>query len=239
MRAVVAIPLAWATLLLCGCAARPPVVPERRIEMRELAADLQPVENDYRLLVREQTLGRFGCGLAIGKLAAGGQAGTMTLVQPAPAEEARWANAVCGLSPLRDLQFLSPVSLRPREPDAEALCAAADALGASLLLLYAPNRYGPNSAQVLGVLYETDTRRPIAALHASASFLDEQGVEVAPDKERGDRREVDAQYQASRAFEHHLLRCLDELIRSDSPAPTTEPHRWATPPAQRWWLPRD
>ena len=68
--------------------------------------------------------------------------------------------------------------------------------------------------------------------------LDEEGEEVSVDQETGDRRENDAYYQASRAYEQHLISCLGELIRLDSATPSTQPHRWETPPSQRWWVPR-
>jgi len=226
--------VAFATL---GCAPQPGTY-ERRIQMRELAADVAPVDNGYHTLVQEKTEGRFACSLAIAKLAPGDEAGAINLVELTPAEEAYWTNAVCGVSEVRDLQFLSPISVRPDEPRTETLLGAAAAREASLLLLYAPNRYGPNSAQVLGVLYDVRTGQPIASLHASASFADEEGKEVAPDQMLGDHRETDACYQASRAYEQYLLGCLGELIHNDSPPPATQPHRWKTPPEQRWWLPR-
>jgi hypothetical protein len=238
MRAAVAIGLlcVFVASAMLGCAAQPPGVCERRIHMQELAVDVPPVDNGYRLLAQERTHGRFACSLAIAKLAPGEEVGTVNLVELAPAEEAYWTDAVCGVSEVRDLQFLSPISVRPDEPDTETLCAAAAAREATLLLLYVSNRYGPNSAQVLGVLYDVPSCQPIASLHASASFLNEQGEEVSPDKRFGDHRETDASFQASRAYEKHLLSCLGELIHNDSPPPTTQPHRWSTPPSERWWL---
>jgi hypothetical protein len=225
-------------LTMPGCASEAPRVYERQIHMRELAADVAPVENAFRLDVVEPTRGRFACSLAIAKLVPTDEAGSVNLVPMTPAEEAYWVNAVCGLVEVRDLQFLSPLSVVPDKPDTETLRAAAAAREATLMLLYAPNRYGPNSAQVLGVLYDVASGRPLAALHASANFLDEEGQEVSVDPETGDHRDRDAYYQASRAYEQHLIECLGQLIRSDSAAPTTQPHRWETPPSQRWWLPK-
>ena len=227
-----------AAFTLLGCASEAPRVYERRIQMRELAADVAPVDNAYRLEVFEETQGRFACSLAIAKLVPVGENGSLNLVEMTPAEEAYWVEAVRGLTELRDLQFLSPISVVPDEPSVDTLRAAAAARNATLMLLYAPNRYGPNSAQVLGVLYDVASGRPSAALHSSASFLDEEGVEVSVDQAPTDQRDRDAYYQASRVYEQHLVRCLGELIRCDSPTPTTQPHRWETPPSQRWWLPK-
>lgn len=225
-------------LTLPGCASKAPRVYERQMQMRELAADVAPVDNAYRLDLVEATRGRFACSLAIAKLVPANEAGSVNLVKMTPAEEAYWVSAVCGLVELSDLQFLSPLSVVPDKPDTDTLCAAAAARNATLMLLYAPNRHGPNSAQVLGVLYDVATGRPLAALHASASFLDEEGQETSVDEETTDQRDNDAYYQASRAYEQHLIGCLGQLIRNDSAAPTTQPHRWETPPAQRWWVPK-
>ncbi|MFQ5805450.1 MAG: hypothetical protein ACE5I3_03260 [Phycisphaerae bacterium] len=240
MRAAVGIGVlcSFVAFALLGCAVQSPGAYERRIQMRELAAGVAPVDDGYHLLVQEKTQGRFACSLAIAKFAPANQAGVVDLVELTPAEEAYWANAVCGISEVRDLQFLSPLSVRPDEPCTDTLCAAAAARGAPLLLLYAPNRYGRNPAQVLGVLYDVKSAQPIASLHASASLLDENDEEVAPDGKRGDHRAADAYFQASREFERHVGCCLGELIRNDSPPPTTQPHRWSTPPEERWWLPR-
>ena len=71
------------------------------------------------------------------------------------------------------------LSVVPDRPGPDTLRAAAAARNATLMLLYAPNRYGPNSAQVLGVLYDVPSGQPLATLHASATLLDEEGEEVS------------------------------------------------------------
>jgi hypothetical protein len=112
-----------------------------------------------------------------------------------------------------------------------------------LLLIYSANRYGPNSAQQLGVLYDTIRVEPIASLHASATFLDEDAhgdepVETSPDEKRGDHRDWDAVYQSARWFESHTLAAIRELIELDNALPTTQPHRWNADAQGRWWVPR-
>jgi len=206
------------------------------MELHELVADVVPVENGYQLLAREKTTGRFPCGLAIAKLQPEEQPPGLRTVEATHTDQAYWVEAFRGVAELRDLQFLRPVSVRPQRAGTETLCAAARAQGADLLLLYAPNRYGPNAAQVLGVLLDAGACRAIATLHASAAFTSAGGVEEAPDRKPGDHRDTDAAFQAARAFEQHALECLAELIRSDQAAPTTQPHQWKTPPEQRWWL---
>lgn len=239
MRAILAtgLTLLGVTLALIGCAAPPPTVYQRQIQIRDLAADVSPVDNTFQIIAPEQTVGRFACSLAIAKLVPTGPAGEMKLVQLTPAEEAYWTDTVHGVVAVRDLQFLTPISVRPEEPGTDTLCAAARDRAASLLLLYAPNRYGPNSAQVFGVLYDTQACQPVATLHASARFLNEEGEEAALDGEPGDHRDADACFQAARTHERHLRECLAALIHDDSPALPTKPHRWDTPREERWWVP--
>ena len=239
MRTAVALTILLITALfsLVGCANKQAIVYQRQIQIEELAPDVAPVDNAFRLLTDEATRGRFGCGLAIAKLLPGEASGSVHLVAATLAEEGYWVSALCGVSEVRDLEFLTPINVRPDEPTTESLCAAAAALNADLLLMYAPNRYGPNSAQVLGVLYDVHGCQPLAVLHASATYLDEEGVETPPDNEWGNQRAVDACYQASRAYERHLLCCLRDLIEKDEPLPV-QPHHWDTPAQERWWLRR-
>lgn len=159
------------------------------------------------------------------------------LVTLRPVEQALWSETLRGVSAVRELTFLSPRAAQPDGPALDNLCATAHRFGANMLLVYAPNRLGPNSARVVGVLYDTATGRPLAALHASQHFEDEHGREVSPNRERGDHRDRDAYYQAQRQFEAHTLACLRALLHRDSPPPTTQPHRWHQPLIERWWLP--
>ena len=225
--------------IMPGCARQTaPRVFERQIRMEELAAEIAPVENAYRLEVSEKTQGRFACSLAIAKLSPGAESGRLNLVTMTPAEEAWWGRAVHGLMQFRDLQYLTPFSVVPEESRTDTLCAAAREREAALLLIYTPNRFGPNSAQVLGVLYDTQSCCPIAALQTSAHFNNEAGEEFDPDLLKEDQRDRDAYYQASRAYEKQFVSCIAELIENDAPAPTTQPNRWQTPPSRRWWVPR-
>lgn len=236
--ASVALSTALAMPLWLGCHQSPRVTYEPRIEMADLAAGLKMSDNAHLLLTEEGTQGLFGCGLAMAKLMPvyDENGRRLELVSPKPNEEANWTEQMRGVPEIRDMLFLSPLDMRTTGSRLDGLCSAAERLGAALLLAYAPNHFDANSAQVLGVLYDTRSRGALATLHASAQFVDEDGEEIPPADERGDHREVDAAFQASRAFEHHTLACLWELIRRDSPPPTTQPHRWQTPRPDRCWL---
>ena len=223
-----------------GCATRKeaPRVYERKVEMRELTGDVSPASDAFKLQAAEPTIGRFACSLSIAKFTLDETTGAIRFRHTTDMEEAAWGEATRGLSELINMQFLTPIDTVPNPPSLDYLCAAARDLNTSMLLIYVPNRYGPNSAQVLGVLYDAISEHPVATLHTSANFLDEEGLETAPDELDGDHRDADAYYQASRAYERQLVQCLGALIRQDTPAPASQPHRWDTPPNQRWWIPR-
>ena len=229
------------TFSLVGCATRTeaPRVYERKVEMRDLAADAKPAENAFVLQASESTQGRFACGLSVAKFMLDEESGKIKFASMTDMEEAGWVEATRGLREVTDLQFLTPTDTVPNPPSLDYLRAAALDLRTSLLLVYCPNRFGPNSAQVLGVLYDAVTGRVLASLHTSSNFLDDEGIESPPEELKGDHRDADAYYQAGRAYERLSVQCLGTLIKQDSPAPATQPHdRWSTPPNQRWWIPR-
>jgi len=227
-----------ATLPLSGCGQKHPVAYEPPISISDLVTGVPAPDNAYMLLVNEQTEGRFTCPLAIAKLVPDDTPNGCQLAFQATRndEQAYWTEQVRGVIEVSHVLFLSPRSTRPEGQSIDALCTAADRLGAALLLVYAPNGVGPNSAQVLGVLYDVSTQRALATLHASSRILDDDGEEASPNHKKGDHRDVDARFQAQRQFERHTLACLRELMHRDSPPTKTQPHRWQTPVLERWWV---
>ncbi|MFH1746364.1 MAG: hypothetical protein ABIG44_04895 [Planctomycetota bacterium] len=212
---------------LIGCHRPPVTVYEDRLDMDQLATGMSAQDNQYCLLVGQQTTGRFPCTLAIAQYApTAGVAEALSVMDMKPADEATWSETFRGSIAVRDLRFISPRSLKATGEDRAGAIRAARLAGARLLLVHAVNRYGPNSAQVLGVLYETDTGQPLATLHTSANYVNEEGVEVAVDDESGDQRARDARYQAVKAFEHQAFACLADQVQRDTAPGTIEEHRW-------------
>ncbi len=225
---------------LLGCADdRHMVRYEAPVCLEDLAPGLAIAENQFTLLADENTVDRFACAMAIAKYVPPfpDDGGPLRFVPLAPAEQAWWTEQVRGVTAIRELVFLRPTSTRAEGQSVAAVCAAAARLKATLVLIYAPGGLGPNSAQVVGVLYEAATRKPLATFHTSATIHDEKGREQSPDGLPGDRREDDARYQAQRQFEQQVLACLRELIVRDQRPTTTQPHKWEKPLIERWWLP--
>ena len=220
--------LALLAALLSGCQHTPAATYEPRLTMASLAPGLDAPDNTYLLQVDDQTQGRFPCSLAVARLALPEiePNGDLVTAEMSPGDEAYWTEAFRGVSAIRDLRFLDRRSLKDDGGGISGLLAAARRIEAPLLLVHAPNRYGPNSAQVLGVLYDVETKGPIAALHTSAHRLNEDGLETAPEEEKGDRRLYDACYQAGRAFEHQAVDCLRDQFRRDELPHEPQPHHW-------------
>ena len=241
MRHTIAAALTTASVVVLwlSCHRSPHATYEPRIEMADLGAGLETPDNGHLLLTKTSTQRRFGCGLAVAKLVpiCDDNGRRLELVLPQPNEEAYWTEQMRGVPELRDLLFLSPLDMRSAGQGLDGLYVAAARLGAALLLTYAPNRFDANSAQVLGVLYDVKARTALATLGTSAQFVGEDGEQISPARKRGDHRQIDAAFQASRAFEGQTLTCLRELISRDSPPPTTQPHRWQAARPDRWWLP--
>jgi len=225
----IGLPIALLLTLLGGCHSPPASRYEPRLTMDRLVAGVEPPEDTFTLLVERETKSRFPCSLVIGKLTVSraDPTGPLVLLEMTPADEALWSEAFRGLAAVRDLLFLRPRNAVPSdEPDVDALLDAAQRLGAPLLLLHVVNRFAPNSAQVLGVLYDVPERHPLATIRTVGQYLDEDGEEEPPEKGRGDQRETDARYQAIRQFERQVVACLRAQIRMDRPPPKPEPHRW-------------
>lgn len=241
MRSLMAqiVTLVFGAMAFLGCDKKHEVVVyEPALRMDQLAPGLSAPHDNFTLLTDQRTEGRFTCPLAIAKFVPGAatDGGGLRFVAMHHAEEAAWAEQFRGVLALRFILFMRPMDTRPEGQSTQELCNAALRLGAPLLLVYAPNGTGPNSAQVLGVLYDTSNEQPLATLHATAKFLEEDGIEASPNRARGDHRTTDARFQAQRTFEQHTLTCLRELIHLDSPATTTQPNKWQTSLFDRWWV---
>jgi hypothetical protein len=239
-RTLVRVWLGLAAAMLSGCAAREPVRYYRpALNMSALGTDLEKPDQPFALLIDQHTEGRFACPLAIAKFASQEQTsdGAVTFVALHPNEESYWTEQMRGVLAVQELIFLRPRTIRPEPQSVPALCESAQRLKAPLLLVYAPTDTGPNSAEVIGILYATDTQRALATLRSAARFLDDEDEEASVGRTHGDQRPYDSRYQAQRDFERYTLACLRELIHRDSRSTTTQPHDiWDKPFIERWWI---
>lgn len=117
------------------------------------------------------------------------------------------------------------------DPSAERVLQAAGDLGATLSLVYAVNIPAPHEYEMFGILYETATARPLAAIHTHQISL------PAPEDRQRAENNVDAWSYEARA----LARCrfvklvhdgLRDMIARDEPKQVEVPEGWIrkTPP---------
>jgi hypothetical protein len=228
--------IALVLTLLSACHRQEEVRYEPPLRMTDLAAGVTAPEDGYALLTDAHTVGRFTCPLAVAKLAPQEDMddSVLRLTAMRPAEEACWTDVLRGVDAIRFVLFMRPTTVAPKPGDLPTLCRVAHEMGAPLLVVYAPNGLGPNSAQVLGVLYDTAEQWPIATFRAAEQYFNDDGEEESPNDETGDLRSIDARYQAQRAFERYVRDCLRDLIERDEPPATTQPHRWKEPVIDRY-----
>jgi hypothetical protein len=228
---------AWIALAGCACSEKRPVVYTPPRVVAQFAPGLTMPDNGYHVLADVHTEGRFACPLAVAKFAPPPNAALPFVPIPTrPEEEAYWTEQLRGVTAIREVIFMRSLDARPDEATVATLCAAAQRKQAPLLLTYLPDPLGPNSAQILGVVYDTASAQPLATLHAAVRFVDEHGIEASPNKKKGDHRAIDGRYQAQRAFEVQALACLRDMIHLDVAPPTTQPHHWQQPLTERWWI---
>jgi hypothetical protein len=223
---------------LVGCHHNAPRTYEPWLRMDALAANLETPNNTYKLLAQPESRGRFPCSLAVARMSwpTASASDRLELSEMTHAEQGLWVDAFRGFAAVRDVRFVLPRSLRQFGNGIDGLLHAAHVADAELLLVHVNNRFGPNRAQVLGVIYDVAARAPLATLHASAKFLDDDGLEEAQEGRYGDRRTTDAAYQAASAFREQAADCLRQQIKGDMTPSLKEPHRWI-PLYPYYWQP--
>jgi hypothetical protein len=190
--------------------------------------------NSFRLTGDSAPRGRFACGLAIARLEpAQAASGGDELIEVRELEQAFWQEAMLGVPAVRDLRFLTAIDMRRAEPTPQGLCKAAARNGADLLLIFSATKYSANAATIVGVLYDAQTGAALASVQ-SADDLPMADDEDDIDDARGDKRDVDASYQAARRFERSTRECLLALAERNQPPAATQPHNWNAGPVWFW-----
>jgi hypothetical protein len=222
------------TGLLGGCATAPPRAYDAPVNLADFARELKVPDEGYLLFARA-TEGRFPCTLAVSKLTTRQDPfGCGVMIYECglePAEQARWTTTFRGSNQVRDLVFLTPITLQPAEADRSARCVTADRLGAPLLLEYVANQLGPNSAELTGIIYDTATCEVLATLNVYRVQTDAKGIEqppgvIAEERAVADARPFDAFHQAREVFHQAARAAVQELVALDNRPERKEQHRW-------------
>ncbi len=185
-----------------------------------------PVENGYIKLESGPSRGRFPATIAVTRIAVEGEAeqgARKTFIPPKPKNEfLDWNSA---FDDQMAINCVFPIETRdlgggPVIP--EQINAAFHALDGEIGLIYAWNYLEENKTEMFGVLYDTDSAKPIAALHASAT-----SVPIPEDAEEPvDLWEFDSKALVREKFQKIVHACVRELILGDIPQTVDVPKGW-------------
>lgn len=232
-----------------GCASRKPEVvwsPPPRASWADLSSDPVPaVKDSYLLLTAGSTTGLFPASMAVTRVSvtdptSPSEGRALKLVRDPRNEFLQWNKAFDDLMAVSEVFPVSQRDLGGWAPQASQINAAMRALSARLGLVYAVNEVAPDETEMFGVLYDTQTSSPIAALHASAkSILPPPSCNREP--EELDPWVSDSRALARRRFEQLAHACLHELITADQPADPQPDERWipVKPARDVEWPPRE
>ena len=243
MRKWMSVPATWASVafvVLSSCS-KPEPPPMAYAGPTVSEADLgllRPVEmppDGYTLLGEQPSKGLFPTALAVVRLDKPDP--LFRVGQPFYISDHGWQVATFrteeavgwnGLFPtvreVREVVVMDARSVVAPDVTPPEVVGSAEYLQAGLLLIYGPREGPAQGAALAGMIYEVETRKPLAFVQAQASIED---YEVPrPDSPKHDLRHVDADYLAARKFERQVWACVRELIAKDQPPTATQPSPW-------------
>ncbi|HNQ24173.1 MAG TPA: hypothetical protein PKK06_13885 [Phycisphaerae bacterium] len=243
-RVIVAV--AVLTGLLGGCAGpRPqPWAPAPQVHWEELAGTAVPAAEDgYVILSPEPTQGRFPAAIGVSRVGVeivnAETAERRPYLCPRPRNEfLSWNSAFDDQMAVSEVFPVWQRDLGGAEATPGQIVAAFRALGAKVGLIYAQNAPSETEAEMLGVIYDTDTTTPLATVHARAHSVPPR------ERPRGPRHaipwETDARALVRVEFQNEVARCLRELLKRDVPQTVDVPAGWVMPETPRWiqWPPQ-
>jgi hypothetical protein len=185
-------------------------------------------ESGFRMLSTDGSIGRFPCAVAVLRVQPAALDADQS-VEPMPirAKEAAEWNGLVDLQPyVREVVVSSRYGLPTGPLPVRRLLEQAAYMGHALCVLYGQQGDAAVDVERTGVLYDTQSRQPLAAYRAAAR------LDVKAEKERPtsasheDPRLLRAEFIVARAFRTAVRDSLQELVRLDRPAATTQPSPW-------------
>lgn len=236
--------------LSSGCATSAPArrkepwIPPPRVDWKQIATtQVAPVENGFRILDDNGTQGRFPCAMSVSRLAPDGNDPSDPRATTLPAtphnEFLIWNNMFDNLPAISEAFPIVERNLGEYPTDPALIVSAARAFHAGLSLVYAVNQPREDQFEMLGVVHDTETGKPIAVLHAlTTSRPRPQGQHASHDNV--DAWEHEARALARTQFKKAAVDCLRELIARDVPQKVDAPEGWKPegPIAPVVWPPR-
>lgn len=224
--------LAASALSALGCSgarkrSQPEVfTPQPRVTWGELCPQsIAPPDEGYALLGEPGSVGRFPATVGVTRLAVREKEGARVPVLPGrPKNEfLTWNRAFDELMAISNVFPVAQRDLGGGDARPMQILAAFRGLQAGLGIIYATNELSPTETEMIGVLYDSSTARPLAAISARA-------VSTAP-ADPDDIDELDPWKHDSRAlvrkrFVEHCFNCVRELIALDKPERVDVPAGW-------------
>jgi hypothetical protein len=234
-----------ALLALGGCAAREQEDWSSTAQVRWSdvgGASHAPVSDGFVLLSETPTTGRFPATLAVTRVAVREAEDSPKreryLTSKPHNEFLEWNSALDNQMAIASVFPIWQRDLGGGPVELGQVLAAFRALGGTVGLIYAGNRTSATEAEMFGILYDTESTRPLAAIHASAASLpeeEEDGTEARPHIWQRDARAL-----VRAEFSGLVHACMRELIVRDVPERVDVPPGWKPehryPPVE--WPPR-
>lgn len=209
-------------LLLTGCAAKksPPWIPPPRVHWQHLSTTpLTTVYDGYVILEERPSTGRFPAALAVTKINVtrdyNDDGSELAFIAPKPKNEfLMWNSVFEKHMAVSEVFPIAHRNLGGGPANSDRITDAFRALDARIGLIYGTNRLDKDHTEMIGVLYDIPSAKPIASIHAQAR----SSYPSASDKGTNvDLWATDSRARARERFQTNVCACMRELIARDTP----------------------
>lgn len=220
----------------------------RQIEPSVLAADWpEQTSNGYTILQKEKSVGRFPANLAVVRVTGGvpdhpdtSHGTTLVLDLLNDSDAVPWTGLFDNFPAISGVTVLGRPAVPFEELTLSDLIASARRQNLSLCLIYGQSDLPGGLVRMVGAVYDCGTGGLVATIEAQVEPV--PGLPRPPDRVRQDNRHKDPECLTTARFQELVLRCIDDLVRNDTPGPTTQPNPWDRPgvfPMWSPWTPRE
>lgn len=235
-----------ASVLLAGCTARDAKswTPRTQVRWHDLLTESAEWScNGFRLLTPESTTGLFPTTIGVTRVAIedadGDRFSRAVLLQDPRNEFLQWNSTLDDQFAVSEVFPIAKRDLGGGEAIPAQMVAAMRALRAGLGLIYAVNELSEHEVEMFGAIYDTQSARPLATIHAQAVSM-VSPAERDEDDPTPDPWETDARALVRERFGTLVHACIRQMIRQDRPAQVEAPEGWtpAGPTRLAEWPPR-
>ncbi|MCH8148713.1 MAG: hypothetical protein IH987_12075 [Planctomycetes bacterium] len=224
------------------CLSQEAWVPKPRVTWSEIApAPMIPAAQGFHLLTTEPTQGLFPASMGVTRVAFAekskvGEPLRLCLLRDPRNEFLQWNAAFDDQFPVSEVFPIDQRNLAGAEAQPSLILEVFRTMHARIGFVYAVNELSEDETEMIGTLYDVDSGKPLAAIHAQAKS------DPTPDEDTdaSDLWETDSRALVRAAFAGHVYQCIRTLIALDQPAAQESPEGW-TPEGPIWpieWPPK-